>query len=178
MIASDVLKRPYARMVVPDNEGMFGAEILEFPGCVASGASAVEALEMLEEVAIDWIETAIEQGQDIPEPLDSTDYSGRLVLRMSKGLHRRAALCAQRDGVSLNTFIITSLAETVGERSRRPAYALTHAVSLTAYNTHVVNAVVADTLRVFGEPGPTRSSALSAAWQPLRFAIAGEAASA
>ncbi|TKB31861.1 MAG: toxin-antitoxin system HicB family antitoxin, partial [Mesorhizobium sp.] len=43
---------------------------------------------------------------------------GKLVLRMPKSLHQRTALYAERDGVSLNQFIVTCLAEQVGLRAR------------------------------------------------------------
>jgi predicted RNase H-like HicB family nuclease len=117
----DILKRPYARVLTPEPDGQYTAEIMEFPNCVASGDSAASALTNLEEVAVDWIAAALEQGQDIPEPMDSAEYSGRLVLRMPKGLHRRAALLAEREGTSLNQFIVSSLAEAVGEKAK-PAY--------------------------------------------------------
>jgi predicted RNase H-like HicB family nuclease len=114
----EILKRPYARILTPDPDGRFTAEIMEFPGCVAFGDDAANALANLNEVASEWIVAAVEQGQEIPDPMDSADFSGKLVLRMSKGLHRRAALCAEREGVSLNQFITTCLAEAVGERAR------------------------------------------------------------
>src|ERR1700683_5469293 len=114
----EIMKRPYARVLTPEPDGEYTAEIMEFPNCVASGDSAVNALANLEDVAVDWIAAALEQGQDIPGPMDNTDYSGRLVLRMPKGLHRRAALFAEREGASLNQFIVTCLAEAVGERAR------------------------------------------------------------
>lgn len=112
-----ILKKPYARIVVPEADGSFTAEILEFPGCVASGESAADALANVEDVALDWIDATLEQGQNIPEPLDNAQYSGKLVLRMSKGLHKRAAKSADREGISLNQFIVTCLAEHVGERA-------------------------------------------------------------
>ena len=114
----EILKRAYARILTPDPDGRVTAEIMEFPSCVAYGDNAANALARLEDVAAEWIAATVEQGQDIPEPMDSTDFSGKLVLRMSRGLHRRAALCAEREGVSLNSFIVTSLAEAVGERAR------------------------------------------------------------
>lgn len=120
MDAHEVLKRPYARLVTPDVDGSFFAEIVEFPGCFATGKTAADAFQNLESVAVDWINTALAQGQNIPEPMESNEYSGRLVLRMSSGLHRRAALWSDREGVSLNQFIVTCLAEAVGERSRQP----------------------------------------------------------
>jgi antitoxin HicB len=112
------LKQPYTRMVVPDSDGTYRAEILEFPGCIATGDTAAEALATLEEVAEDWLVLALERGQPIPEPLENTDYSGRLVLRLPKSLHKKAAIAAELDGVSLNQLIVASVAEYVGERSR------------------------------------------------------------
>lgn len=131
MDAREYLKKPYARMVTPDTDGSFFAEIVEFPGCFATGKTATEALENLEGVALDWVNVVFAQGQDVPEPMDSNDYSGKLVLRMTKGLHKRAALWAEREGVSLNQFINTCLAEAVGERARPLIYAQTlhHAVA-------------------------------------------------
>lgn len=119
VVVKDILAKPYARTVIPDPDGGFTAEIVEFSGCIAMGDTAADALEMLEEVAADWIGATIEQGQDIPEPMDAVGYSGKLVLRMPKSLHQRASLYAERDGVSLNQFIVTCLAERVGVRSHR-----------------------------------------------------------
>lgn len=116
-----ILRKPYARVVVPEGDGSFTAEILEFPGCVASGETAADALANVEDVAIDWIAATLEQGQDIPQPLDHSNYSGKLVVRMTKGLHKRAARAAEREGVSLNQFIVTCIAEEVGTRARQTA---------------------------------------------------------
>jgi antitoxin HicB len=143
MDPKEILKQPYARILTPDPDGRVTAEIMEFPGCVAFGDNATSALANLEEVAAEWIAAAVEQGQNIPEPMDSSDFSGKLVLRMSSGLHRRAALCAEREGVSLNSFIVTSLAEAVGERARPN---VVHFAPFAAFGTNMV--VV---------PGPTVS---------------------
>jgi hypothetical protein len=50
MVAADILKKPYARVVTPDEDGSYFAEIVEFPGCFAAGKTAPEALENLESV--------------------------------------------------------------------------------------------------------------------------------
>jgi antitoxin HicB len=132
MASSEILTRPYARVLTPEPDGRYTAEIMEFPGCVAYGDSAGEALKNLDDVSIEWVRASLEQGQDIPAPMASIDYSGRLVLRMTKGLHQRAAMCAEREGVSLNQFIVTSLAEAVGERAR-PAESPLSYLSASAY---------------------------------------------
>jgi predicted RNase H-like HicB family nuclease len=118
-IAADILRKPYSRVVVPDENGTFTAEIFEFPGCIAIGDTAGDALANLDDVAADWISTTLEQGQDIPEPIEASDFSGKLVLRMTSGLHKRATMCAERERVSLNQFIVTCLAEAVGERAKQ-----------------------------------------------------------
>jgi antitoxin HicB len=114
MTAAEILKKPYGRLLVPEDDGTYRAEIIEFPGCFAVGNTAAEAAENLENAAVGWVESTLAKGRTIPDPMDETDYSGKLVLRMPKSLHRHAAFAANRDGVSLNQFIVSSVAEQVG----------------------------------------------------------------
>jgi len=117
--AVSYLRQPYARIVLPESDGTFRGEIMEFPGCIASGETAAETLTNLEEVAESWLLAALERGQNIPQPVESSnDFSGRLVLRLPKSLHKKATWVAMREGVSLNQLIVTSLSETVGEWRR------------------------------------------------------------
>lgn len=109
------LKRPYTRMIIPDEQsGTFTAKIAEFPGCIAQGDSAQEAYVNLEEAARAWIEAALDLGQEIPSPGIDHEYSGKFALRLPKGLHRQAALAAEREGISLNQFIIYAVSEKMG----------------------------------------------------------------
>jgi predicted RNase H-like HicB family nuclease len=115
---TEYLRRPYGRVVVPEMDGTFHAEIVEFPGCIATGDTAAEALANLESVAESWLEATIAKGLHVPEPIENAGYSGKLVVRLAKTLHKKAAHAASRDGVSLNQFIVTCLAEAVGEKTR------------------------------------------------------------
>ncbi len=111
----EYLKEPYSRIVIPDKEsGSYTAQILEFPGCITEGGTAQEAYERLEEVALSWIEAALGLGQGIPLPLLMCGYGGKVALRLPKSLHRQASMAAERDGTSLNQFIVMALAEKVG----------------------------------------------------------------
>ena len=47
---------------------LFVVEVPELPGCAADGRSYREALENVERVIEEWIETARELGRAIPEP--------------------------------------------------------------------------------------------------------------
>lgn len=110
----DILKRPYARLLTPAEDGTYTAEILEFSGCCAEGDTAEEAIANLEEAAASWIEAAIEQGQDIPSPIAAHGHSGKISLRLAKSIHKQAARFAERDGISLNQFFTTAIAARVG----------------------------------------------------------------
>jgi predicted RNase H-like HicB family nuclease len=111
----EYLREPYSRVLTPDEEtGTYTAEIREFPGCVAQGDTPEEAFKNLEAAAGSWIEVALAMGQTIPEPAQEESYSGRIVLRLPKSLHRRAAQAAERDGTSLNQFLVAAVAEQLG----------------------------------------------------------------
>lgn len=110
----ELLKRPYARILIPEDDGTYTADMLEFPGCHAEGNTAPEAIENLEEAAAAWIDAAIEQGQEIPLPMTAHGYSGKINLRLPKSIHKQAARFAQRDDVSLNQFFTNAIAARVG----------------------------------------------------------------
>jgi antitoxin HicB len=114
----EVLKRPYTRVITPAPEGGFTAEVVEFPGCVTQGKSLEEAYANLEDAARGWLEAVIEARQTIPEPLAAAqDFSGKVVLRLPRSLHCKASRYAAREDVSLNTFLVSAIAQYVGERS-------------------------------------------------------------
>lgn len=95
-----------------DGAGWF-AEIPLLPGCMADGESVEEAVENLNAAKKSWIETSIELGREVPEPL-SDDFSGQLRVRMPKSLHRDLSLRAKEENISLNQFIIYHLSKGIG----------------------------------------------------------------
>lgn len=46
----------------------FGVVVPDLPGCFSAGDTLEEAMAMAEEAIVAWIETAIDAGQDIPQP--------------------------------------------------------------------------------------------------------------
>src|SRR5208283_1293056 len=110
----DYLQQPYARIVIPVEPSGFHAEILEFPGCFSQGETVEEAYVNLEKVAESWIETCLSQGQEVPVPSSNLSYSGRIVLRLPRSIHQRAAQLAERDETSLNTYLVSATAAKVG----------------------------------------------------------------
>lgn len=110
----DYMKLPY-RMEVYWDQDYWAVEFPELPGLVA-GSETWEGLEaVVDDAKRTWFESMIEDEKPIPEPrpLDE-QFSGKLVTRLPKSLHRRAAWVAEKDGVSLNTFIVSAVSTAVG----------------------------------------------------------------
>jgi predicted RNase H-like HicB family nuclease len=110
----EYLKGPYSRILIPDENGFFSAEIMEFPGCFSEGKTPDEAMRNLEAVAKSWIEATLEQGQEIPEPFMNQGFGGKIALRLPRSLHRQAVRMAERDNISLNQFLISAIAARIG----------------------------------------------------------------
>lgn len=126
--AREYLSAPYARVVIPDPEGGFAARIQEFPGCLAEGESLEQAYENLESAAKAWIQTCLETGVRVPPPAESRTHSGKVLLRLPKSLHRRAAEAAAADSTSLNQFVVAAVAERLGATGAPRKVALRRAV--------------------------------------------------
>ena len=108
------LQKPYARILIPNEDGSYTSEILEFPGCISQGNTSQEAMENLEEAVKNWLQANLEAGRDIPSPCNDYHHSGRILIRCSKSLHQQAARMAAREGCSLNQWVVTSMAVRVG----------------------------------------------------------------
>ena len=51
-----------------EEDNAYVAEVPELPGCMADGQSYEEALSNTHIIIDEWIETALEEGRDIPKP--------------------------------------------------------------------------------------------------------------
>lgn len=69
---------------------------------------------MLDDAKAAWLDTALVEHLDIPEPEREEKFSGKFVVRIPKSLHRRLALTAEKEGVSLNHLASCLLAGGVG----------------------------------------------------------------
>jgi predicted RNase H-like HicB family nuclease len=103
---------PYAIEITPD-EGSYFIKIKELAGCMSVGDNVTDALEMIEDAKRAWLTAALEDGIDIPLPesMHNDRYSGKFALRLPKSLHRQLAESAEKDGVSLNQYMVNLLAE-------------------------------------------------------------------
>jgi len=51
------------------------AEVPELPGCMSDGLTLQEVTENVQVIMQEWIETAIEEGRDIPAPKGKLMYA-------------------------------------------------------------------------------------------------------
>ena len=58
-----------------EEDNAYLAEVPELPGCMADGATALDALRNVEQVIAEWLETAAQLGRPIPEPKGRLHYA-------------------------------------------------------------------------------------------------------
>lgn len=104
------LSLPYTFQVQKTEDG-YWANVLELDGCHTSADTVEEAYKELEEVLKAHLEIKLEHGDPIPEPVPEEGYSGKFIVRVPKSLHKRLATLAEKEGVSLNQYVMHKLSE-------------------------------------------------------------------
>jgi predicted HicB family RNase H-like nuclease len=116
MNVQDYMRLPYTCLIKPveDESGFyFHAYVLELDGCQSTGETSEEALSGLREAIESWIETKLENGFNVPLPLDTDKFSGKFVVRIPRTLHAKLAIEAEREGISLNQYALYKLSSPV-----------------------------------------------------------------
>ena len=109
-------KLPYTVIVEQwdDGEGPYWvARIAELPHCLIHADTPEKAIKEIQEVKMDWIKSNLERRLLIPEPRPRK-YSGQIRLRILPSLHRLLTYRAETEGMSLNQYMATTLATSVG----------------------------------------------------------------
>ena len=122
MTVEQYLELPYTIEVTKDESDEYAgwfARVVELPGCMTQADTFEELSVMIKDAMTAWIESALEDGESIPLPRSIEDYSGRFVVRIPKSLHRELVEMAEREGVSLNTFVNVALGKVAGQTKSR-----------------------------------------------------------
>ena len=110
--ARSIMQRPYQKVISGDADEGYLIEVPDLPGCMTAGETIAEAVALLDEAMLLWIAAALEEGQAIPEPsAGRQEYSGRMLVRMPRTLHRRLIERAEHEGVSANQLAVALLAK-------------------------------------------------------------------
>ena len=94
------------------------------PGLMLGGVHGDDEAAVYAELCAaveEWIRIHEEDREPLPPPTAGKDYSGKFVLRVGKELHKKLALQALREGVSLNSYCVRRLRSTGPARRQGPA---------------------------------------------------------
>jgi len=105
------------RPLAAEEGGGYLVEIPDLPGCISDGESVDEAIANGMDAKQAWLAVAKEQDRPIPEP--GGQLSGKWVQRVPKYVHARLVERAEREGVSLNTLVVSLIAEGLGTKKRK-----------------------------------------------------------
>jgi antitoxin HicB len=86
----------------------------DFNQCVSDGETVEEAIKNGQAALEATIATLEANGLPIPLPNQCNVASGKFVVRVPKSLHSRLAGRAKREGVSLNTLVLSYVSAGVG----------------------------------------------------------------
>jgi len=109
-------KMPYTVILEQWDDGKgpyWVARIAELPHCLIHADTPEQATKEILEVKIEWIKSNLERGLPIPEPRPR-NYSGQIRLRIAPSLHKLLTYRAETEGMSLNQYMATALATSVG----------------------------------------------------------------
>lgn len=109
----------YAHVVAPLSEEDGGGYLITFPdlpGCMSDGETLEEVQTNGRDAFNSWIAAQVDMKRPIPEP---TRYSEdgkpvKFVQRLPRSLHASLQARARFEGVSLNTLVLTLIAEGLG----------------------------------------------------------------
>jgi predicted HicB family RNase H-like nuclease len=81
----------------------------EFPSLSHLADTPEKALRGIRKIVADLIEDVQANGESVPEPLSSRQYSGKFMVRIPPEVHRRLALEAAEADISLNRLVSAKL---------------------------------------------------------------------
>jgi predicted HicB family RNase H-like nuclease len=89
----------------------YQARCLEFRGRYATAFTAHEAVAAMERIVEEELSLMAQAGESPPESLSDRRLSGKFLIRTSPSLHARLVVEAGEQGVSLNHWVVSKLAD-------------------------------------------------------------------
>lgn len=107
------------RPLSAEEGGGFLISYPDFSACISDGASVEEAIVNGRDALKSTIATLKAMDLPVPAPNGGGVASGKFVARVPKSVHAQLATRAKAEGVSLNSLVLTFIAEGLGRRERR-----------------------------------------------------------
>lgn len=93
-----------------EEDGEYVSTVAEFPSLSWLDEDVQRSSAGLRTLVAEVIADMQQTGEPVPQPFGQRDFSGRFNVRVSSSLHRRLAMDAAREGVSLNAWVTQKLA--------------------------------------------------------------------
>ncbi len=106
------------RPLTAEEGGGFLISYPDFSDCISDGASVEEAIANGRDALKSTIAALKAKELPVPAPNGGSVASGKFVARVPKTVHARLATRAKAEGVSLNSLVLTFIAEGLGRRDR------------------------------------------------------------
>lgn len=81
----------------------------EFPSLSWLAESQEAALKGIRKLVANVIDEMLSNGESPPQPIAGKNFSGKFMVRIPSGVHRRLAIQAAEEGVSLNRLVSSKL---------------------------------------------------------------------
>ena len=110
---------PYPILLAHHSDGdgpQWIATVEELPGCQARGTTPERAAAAVREEIDRWMRAARAEGREVPPPGAAASHSGKLLVRMPRSLHAELVRASEREGTSLNAYIVAALSSSVAWR--------------------------------------------------------------
>ena len=106
---AEALNRFAYRADWSEEDGVFIASALEVPSVKAHADTPEDAIREVKIPIAMTLESMLEGGEKLPEPLSTQDYGGKLSLRTTPAKHREIAIRAAEAHVSINQYILSKI---------------------------------------------------------------------
>lgn len=108
----DYLNLPYTFITsyIEDETGnYYYGRVLELDGCQSTGDTIVELYDNLKEAMEGWLKPSSKMVLMFQNLWTADSYSGKFNVRIPKSLHQKLSIEAEKEGVSLNQYVLYKL---------------------------------------------------------------------
>jgi len=165
--------KEYPYIVKPVNAEEYGVkymiEYVDFPGLTGGGDTVEEALSIAQE-AMALYQEVLEKERCTISDTKAPNPTGRVTLRLSKSLHANVVDLAEREGISLNAFIVEALNQKVHGTS--PSDKIQKLIE--SYIEEIKSSFISELFELKNESLRTRSGFISVQDESATFSTANQ----
>ena len=97
------------KVVWSDRDRKYIGLCVEFPDLSCQAMSPESALRGIRKLVEDVSQDMMQNGEFLPDPLSDRKFSGKFVVRIPVEVHRKLAIEAEEEGISLNRLVSAKL---------------------------------------------------------------------